>query len=93
MEFKLNTSDAPNNGIEYIVDGELLANITWQELEGVMNMNHTYVSDSLRGQGIAKKLLDEAANYARTNQLKMNPICSYVVTAFEKSDAYDELKA
>lgn len=93
MEFKLNTSDAPNNEIEYIVDEKILANITWVELEGVMNMNHTYVSDSLRGQGIAKKLLDEAADYARTNQLKMNPICSYVVAAFEKSDAYDELKA
>ena len=58
-----------------------------------MTMDHTYVSDELRGQGVAKKLLDEAANYARTNNLKMKPVCSYVVAAFEKSEAYDDVKA
>ena len=91
MEFTLKKTGT--SGIyEYVVDGARLAEITWIESDGVMTMNHTYVSDELRGQGVAKKLLDEAANYARTNHLKMKPVCSYVVTAFEKSEAYNDVK-
>lgn len=77
----------------YEKDGQRLAEITWKERDGVMHMDHTYVSDELRGQGVAKKLLDEAAQYARDNSLKMHAICSYVVAAFDKSDAYDDVKA
>ena len=58
----------------------------------VMVMNHTYVSDKLRGQGVAKKLLDQAAAYARENHYKMQAVCTYVVAAFEKSDAYNDVK-
>ncbi|MEK4487466.1 GNAT family N-acetyltransferase [Psychrobacillus sp. FSL H8-0484] len=78
---------------QYIQDGEKLGEITWTLLGDVMVMDHTYVSDKLRGQGVAKKLLDTAASYARENDLKMEPVCSYVVAAFNKSDEYDDVKA
>lgn len=91
MEFTLKKSSL-QHAFEYEKGGNRLAEITWIESDGVMTMNHTYVSDELRGQGVAKKLLDEAANYARTNNLKMKPVCSYVVASFEKSDAYDDVK-
>jgi len=78
---------------QYIQDGERLGEITWTLLGDVMVMDHTYVSDKLRGQGVAKKLLDTAASYARENDLKMEPVCSYVVAAFNKSDEYDDVKA
>ncbi|MER2260409.1 MAG: GNAT family N-acetyltransferase [Psychrobacillus sp.] len=78
---------------QVIEDGERLGEITWTLLGDVMVMDHTYVSSKLRGQGIAKKLLDNAASYARENDLKMEPVCSYVVDAFAKSDEYDDLKA
>ncbi|WP_342514242.1 GNAT family N-acetyltransferase [Sporosarcina sp. FSL K6-1522] len=73
-------------------DGKLLAEITWTLLGEVMVMDHTFVSDELRGQGVAKKILDRAAIYARENDLKMEPVCSYVVTAFERYKEYDDVK-
>lgn len=91
MEFMLKKSNL-HHAFEYEKDGHRLAEITWVESGGVMTMDHTYVSDELRGQGVAKKLLDEAVNYARTNRLKMKPVCSYVVAVFEKSEAYDDVK-
>lgn len=78
---------------QYMQDGERLGEITWTLLGDVMVMDHTFVSDKLRGQGVAKKLLDTAASYARENDLKMEPVCSYVVAAFNKSDEYDDVKA
>ncbi|MBE1555145.1 GNAT family N-acetyltransferase [Sporosarcina limicola] len=73
-------------------DGNMRAEITWTILGDVMVMDHTFVSETLRGQGIAKKLLDRAADYARENELKMEPVCSYVVTAFERYKEYDDIK-
>ena len=93
MEFTYRDKGNNYGAFEYELNGERVAEITWILSDGVMNMDHTYVSDVLRGQGVAKKLLDAAADYARENNLKMNAICSYVVSAFEKSDAYDDLKA
>ncbi|WP_431028237.1 GNAT family N-acetyltransferase [Lysinibacillus sp. LZ02] len=91
MEFKLNKAGM-QHAFEYEQEGRRLAEITWVETNGAMTMDHTYVSDELRGQGVAKKLLDEAANYARENNLKMKAVCSYVVAAFEKSTDYNDVK-
>ena len=74
-------------------DGKVTAEIEWTEDQGIMTMTHTYVDDSLRGQGVAKKLLDQAATNAREKGLKMKAVCSYVVNAFDRSDAYDDVKA
>ena len=92
MQFTLVEGNGTNKAFEYVEAGNRLAEITWNELDGVMFMDHTYVSDTLRGQGVAKKLLDSAADYARGNNLKMKAVCSYVVSTFEKSDAYDDIK-
>lgn len=92
MEFTLRT-EGVSGAYEYVQQGERLAEITWQLRDGVMHVDHTYVSNTLRGQGVAKQLVDEAANYARQQGYKMNAICSYVVAAFEKSDEYNDVKA
>lgn len=92
MEFTLKNKGGNVYSFEYERDGEVLANIDWNLNGDVMDMNHTYVSEVLRGQGVAKKLLDQAASYARENNYKMNAICSYVVGAFSKSTDYDDVK-
>ncbi|UNC20389.1 N-acetyltransferase [Latilactobacillus sakei] len=56
------------------------------------NIEHTFVDESMRNQGIAKKLLDKAADYARENQYKMEPVCSYTVVAFDRYKEYDDVK-
>lgn len=73
-------------------EGNMIAEITWTMLGDVMAVDHTFVSPDLRGQGVAKKLLDEAAAYAREKEYKIEPICSYVVTAFERYDEYNDIK-
>ena len=74
MEFKLTDKGNHHGAFEYELNGERVAEITWLLRDDVMHMDHTYVSDVLRGQGVAKKLLDAAAQYARENNYKMNAI-------------------
>ena len=92
MDFTLREQSKDVFAFEYEKDGGKLAEITWIQNDDTMKMNHTFVSDALRGQGVAKKLLDRAAGYAREHNFKMEPICSYVVSAFEKSDEYNDIK-
>ena len=53
-----------NNRIIYVVDGKTLAYVTFPKLnDNTVIINHTVVDPSLRGQGIASKLLEEVVKY------------------------------
>jgi uncharacterized protein len=93
MEFQLKETGHDAFAFVYEKDGQNLGEITWTLLGDVMVMDHTFVSPTLRGQGVAKQLLDRAAEYAREKDYKMEAVCSYVVTVFERSDEYEDIKA
>ena len=77
----------------YNTDGEMDAEITYiPKGEGVIDANHTFVDPSLRGQGVARPLVDKLADFARDENLKIYPTCPYVVALFEKSTEYDDVK-
>ena len=69
---------------------EVLAELTYKDNGNILIFDHTYVSDKLRNQGIAGKLLNVAVNYARENKYKVKAVCSYVVKKFESSE-YDDI--
>ena len=75
----------------YIYDEnkEILARLEYKRNGNILE--HTIVSDKLKGQGIAQKLLDEAVEYARKNNFKVHAVCSYVVKKFETGN-YDDIK-
>lgn len=54
-------------------------------------VNHTYVSDSLRGQGIAMKLVEKVIEYARAENKKIVPVCSYVYKVMANKDEYKDI--
>lgn len=71
-----------------------IAEITFKPAEGnTIIADHTYVSDELRGQGIAGKLFNALIDHARKNNLKIVPVCSYVKAKMEKSSDYDDVRA
>ena len=41
-------------------DGNVVAEITFPAKDGIATIDHTFVADSLRGQGIAGKLMEAA---------------------------------
>ncbi|WP_046180242.1 GNAT family N-acetyltransferase [Domibacillus tundrae] len=82
-------------GIFYMEkDGQRVAEITYAPAgDGKINANHTYVANELRGGGIAGQLLDALADYAREENLKILPTCSYVVAEFSRGGKYDDVNA
>ena len=64
-------------------DGRTVAEITFPITDGVAVIDHTFVDGSLRGQGVAGKLVTAAANAVRACGLRIRPTCSYAVKWFE----------
>lgn len=65
--------------------GQRIAEISyvWSDAHKI-TANHTWVDDSLRGQGVARQLLDVLVAFARDKQLKIVPSCSYVDVMFKR---------
>lgn len=64
-------------------NGKLLAEVTFPQQDGVAVINHTFVDDSLRGQGVAGQLLQAVADTLRREGRKARPTCSYAVHWFD----------
>lgn len=74
----------------YIGDSEdnYSAEITFSNVGNkVISIDRTYVSDELRGQRIAQELVQKVIDFAREEDLKIIPTCSYAKTFFEKNPA------
>ncbi len=56
-----------------------LAYVTYETKDGAYVVTHTYVSEILRGQGIASKLMSSIYELACKNNKKIEPVCSYAV--------------
>ena len=65
--------------------GEPLAEMTYTlPGPGKMIIQHTEVSDELRGQRVGYDLVEAAVNYARDHQLKIIPLCPFANAVFKK---------
>ncbi|GAA4653847.1 GNAT family N-acetyltransferase [Anaerocolumna aminovalerica] len=72
--------------------GRTIAEVTFPEVkDGVVDINHTFVDESLRGQGIAGKLMKEAAEKLRKENKKVILTCPYAVGWFDKNKEYDDI--
>lgn len=73
-------------------NNETIAEVTFPDVdENTVNINHTYVSDSLRGQGIAGKLMKAAAEQLLAQNKKAVLTCSFAVKWFERNPEYNNL--
>lgn len=61
------------------------------EKDGHISIMSTFVDPKLRGEGVASKLTKEVIEYARENELKIIPVCSYAVTYFERHPEHEDL--
>ena len=64
-------------------NGKMIAEVTFPNLDdNTIVIDHTFVDDSIRGQGIAAKLMLEVIDYAKSNNKKIKATCSYAVKWF-----------
>lgn len=69
-----------------------IARITYYYKEpNVIVIDHTFVAVELRGKAIAGRLLTKVVEFAKENELKIIPVCSYAVKKMTRNDDYKEI--
>lgn len=73
-------------------DNNNVAEMTYHKLrDNVIMINHTWVSDTLKGKGAGKQLVSKGVEYARKNNLKVIPRCSFAKTLFDKITEFQDV--
>ncbi|MCB5362228.1 N-acetyltransferase [Pusillimonas sp. CC-YST705] len=59
----------------------------------IMAITHTGVPSPLEGQGIAADLAKAALEFARGNNWKVRPVCSYIDAYMRRHHSFEPLRA
>ncbi|MCW5906764.1 MAG: N-acetyltransferase [Chitinophagales bacterium] len=78
----------------YEADGTKLAEMTYTMAgESKMIIDHTEVDDSLKGQGVGKKLLAALVEYVRASNIKVVPLCPFAKATLQKTAEWHDVLA
>jgi len=73
-------------------DHKRLAELTYSKPDDKsIDIDHTEVDESLRGQGIGEKLVKEAAEFAREKGLKITATCPYASKLLSRKPEYSDV--
>lgn len=88
MDFTYN----PNQVALFGEDQKLLAEVTYPQVdENTVNIDHTFVDPSLRGQNMADRLMHAAVEQIEKENKKAVVTCSYAVKWFEKHPEFQDI--
>ncbi len=84
-----------NSGKFYIEEnGKPLAELVYSlNVEGILTIEHTQVSDKLSGKGIGNELVSNVVEYARKSRLKIDPQCPFANKVIHKTKEYQDVLA
>ncbi|HEY9005139.1 GNAT family N-acetyltransferase [Ohtaekwangia sp.] len=82
-----------HKGAFYIEEnGERLAEMIYTQAgDSRIIINHTEVSEALRGKNAGKQLVAASVEYARQHKLKILPLCPFAKSVFDKVKEYEDV--
>ena len=91
MDIKLDQSQS--KGSFYIEEnGHRLAEMTFSKAgDRMIIIDHTEVSDALRGTGAGLKLVAAGVDFKRKNGLKIIPLCPFAKSVFDRKPEYRDV--
>ena len=83
-----------NGRFEAWLDAVHVGELTYQRTTPErMIIDHTRVFEGFEGQGIARKLVMAAVDFARQNNRLIIPVCSYARNVLTRTDEYKDILA
>jgi len=85
-----------NKGIFFVAgeEGEPLAELIYMKQgSDTMILEHTEVSDTLRGQNVGFQLVNAAIEHARSHYMKVIPMCPFAKAVIEKKPEFRDVLA
>ena len=88
----MNQINFSNNTFFIGEENNELAKITFVPTgESKIIIDHTYVSETARGQGLGEQLVERVVQYARENNKKIIPLCPFAKLQIEKNPSYSDI--
>lgn len=93
MDIKHKENDS--RGMFYIQNEKgLIAELTYHKSEeNIITIDHTEVKRELENQGIGSSLVKKSVEFARENDLKIDPLCPFAEVQFEMNKSYADVRA
>ena len=88
-EYKLVHNEAKHQ-YEYHIEGHL-AQLVYEEEDGVLHITQTLVPHELGGRGIAGALTKDAFADIEKRGFKIIPVCTYTIAYVKKHPEYERL--
>lgn len=90
---KIHRQEKGKKGAFYIEeDGEWIAEMTYfRSGERKIVIDHTEVSEKLKGKGVGKHLVNAAVQFARKNNLLIKPTCPFAKKVLESSEDFEDV--
>ena len=86
--------ESGSGGIFFIPgDGDdTLAELTYQQNgQGTIVIDHTGVDKSYRGKDLGMELINQAVEFARSQKMKILPVCPFARAVMQKKSAYKDV--
>lgn len=85
-------NDTEEEVFKAIIDG-YEATLEYNQRNDKISFYRVFTPVELRGKGIAAKLVEFAFEYAKENNLKVYPNCSYIISYLNRTGNYKDLLA
>lgn len=74
-------------------ESNALAKITFIYKENDLVIEHTIVSDALKGQGVARSLVEAVVDFAKKENIKIIPVCDYAKKVLIQDETFRDILA
>lgn len=85
--------DQGNSGyFKALLDGREAGMMTYTRSgDDEITIDHTEVNSEFQGKGVGKAMVEKSAEYAREENLKIKPQCSYAKKVMQRSSDFDDV--
>lgn len=73
--------------------GQAVAFANYRIQAGILYINYVEAPEALRGTGAAGRLMQHIVDHARTQNLKITPVCGYAASWLRRHDENNDLLA
>lgn len=94
MSTEIKHKETDRRGMFYMEDESgITSELTYSIQEnGILVIDHTETRPSLEGQGLASKLVKKIVEYAREENLKVDPLCPFAEVQFDENQDYKDVR-
>ena len=93
MKMEIQNKKVGTKGMFYVEnDKTILAKMVYtMPSDGKMIIEHTEVSEELKGQNVGAQLVKTAVEFARANNIKIIPLCPFANSVFKRKPEFADV--